>query len=128
MQCKVNHIEEEERRTHTQTHNMKIHQHIHKHLYGHTYTRPHTHPYTPRHKEEKKQKQKQTKIKKRGKACDATRKSGGKEVRIRKLEVGRADPRTGSHGEMLYLQSICEYMKKKKGREKRKIFNDEKEV
>ena len=47
MQSKVKHIEEEERRTHTQTHNMKIHQHIHKHIYGHTYTRPHTHPYTP---------------------------------------------------------------------------------
>ena len=117
MQSKVKDIEEEERRTHTQTHNMNIHQHIHKHIYGHTYTRPHTHPYTPRHKEKKKPE---------AKHATQLERVGRKKCELEKWKDGRADPRTGSHREMLYLQSICEYKKKK--REKRKIFNDEKEV
>ena len=90
---------------------MKIHQHIHKHIYGHTYTRPHTHPYTPGHKEGEKT---------WGKACNMTRKSGEKEVRIRKGKDGRADPRTGLHREMLYLQGVRDY-KKEKEREKKNI-------
>ena len=47
-------------------------------------------------------------------------KSGEKEVRIRKGKDGRADPRTGLHREMLYLQGVCDY-KKEKEREKKNI-------